>query len=793
MSLVIAIDNSGSTAGHHNYWNKVKEIVNTHVDHANPKPSNVIYYLWSNYCHNVSHANVMTNINRRHGQGGTCPAVFVYSMPSHTQKLVLITDGQIDQGNVADADRRLADKKIDDVEIHFLNTGGPINLSVAAPFIRNSRYQIYDDSELFDNGVEQVAIDLKKYYNNLDLFFQESEELLKMITRVTMGRENVQLRHDLLDLQKNLMSQISKQNSVTIADQFDILRHAISDPNLNTALTYLVNLLNTSNNTNLNNNPAKKLEHIIRIMTSQCENQCNFQFDLLQPGRLTRSLAVNNVKPAIEEIPKTSTYTFECPVLLDSDEPVLLISQGPAIFDGLDKSDLEYIISYPFSLLSNPDLVQKIKNRIDHVLGFKAAHAIVNSRQNVSPFTRQPLVTFMTFDISVDANQESIKQHLSANKYTLANIFFGQKLVGRPDIWLTILYLVVSKIEYLDQTLKDNFKAYLIKRITKSLTNITLTGLPVEPMLKAPIDIAIWYSIVSENLSFINNHWSLTEYKAENLIAETNRLRSMLSSVPPLCEILDLLGYNYNKDYTMQRLRLYRAFAWMMREENSGPRNFDKQPLWRAKLRALVQNHLLVDDYIIFLEGRSSNTSLIESMLPNFNLTQTELFQLATLVNNKVSVGNIIIPRKLSGDKLKISDKFYGYKANCVIGKTKISPDTFRPYVYDRKLKVEWRKAAELANGPLDKQISLYAYFLEYIVRKNAYPTKNQLLIYVAKREARPLPTQIMDFIDSLWVNYGEVLGPDFKDVDVEAVVLKVKKYVDIKRRAEVDGSKRYM
>lgn len=112
-------------------------------------------------------------------------------------------------------------------------------------------------------------------------------------------------------------------------------------------------------------------------------------------------------------------------------------------------------------------------------------------------------------------------------------------------------------------------------------TNVTLSGLPIEPFMKSPVDIAIWYCVVSPHLQ----KWTSSESAA-------NRLRSMGASSKWLLELLDLLGMAYDREWTVHRLSLYKAFAGMMRA-NKEPANKGK---WRRILR---QNNYA--NYLIFL------------------------------------------------------------------------------------------------------------------------------------------------------------------------------------------------
>src|SRR5690606_1026851 len=122
---------------------------------------------------------------------------------------------------------------------------------------------------------------------------------------------NIPLRNELLALQQNLLSTIAKEASHRSENDFwEELRNAID---------YVARLsaVSGSGSDAGSDSPAKKVEFIIREMTKQCEGKNGFAFTLLEPGRLTRSAALQRQTP--REIKLEITDTFYCPCLMEED------------------------------------------------------------------------------------------------------------------------------------------------------------------------------------------------------------------------------------------------------------------------------------------------------------------------------------------------------------------------------------------------------------------------------------------------------------------------------------------
>jgi len=745
----LCIDYSGSTGNCASYWEYVSGVLN--------KTSKPKIIFWDNQAKITSIIEAQSIIKRKLGNGGTCPSCLVNLLPAKSN-IVIITDGQVDQGEVTRCDQLLNNREFNSVDVHFYNTGGAMNLSVSTPFTRKTKYNIYLDGRPFTNGSSYESINLRQYFDNPKKFIDEADMILRQIVMQNLGRVNQKLRDELLELQKNLLKFLSIQASK--GNDYSMIRKNLEQHDLPKAITQLQAIF-----AKVDQELPKKVESIIQEMIKQCSGSNDFSFNVLQPGRITRSETVKQV--TTEELPTTENYTghFECPIALDTDLPVCLIKKGEPIFNNIEIGYLNALLTNPLLTLLDDKLVAALKSRIDHPIGLNAAKTMF-SRSNdgcdcdgydsdddysddsmKSPLTRSPISSALTFGDDL--------QHDKANNYTLADLFFGKKLVGLPEMWLSVVYFTMQKMQYLsdDTNFMKTFQTYLMNRMKKYNTNITLSGLPIEPLVKAPIDIAVWYCIMSPYLN-------TTEDEGRN------RLRAFGATGKYLIQLMDMFNYPYNRKQTLKLMSMYKAFAWMMNEEKANTQ-------WRNLLRAQYQNSLVVDGTVVLLDGPAHSQPPLPdfSVMDSDKLTLGELLTLESLVDRSKATNSVLLENILE-TVIPLPKYNYGYSETTDKNPTKICPNTLRPYVIDIKDRIHWKLCSEKMYGPLDKQLSTYNYFVKYLHENNHYPTKSQFIKYMASKQMNKendpkdtLPAQVTQFVDELFEEYETILGHGFTKV----------------------------
>lgn len=764
-NLLFAIDYSGSTGRKANYWNKVLALVTPH--------QKATFLIWDTSAKNITYDQIVVHCQSMSGNGGTEPQCIAKLLPANTKNtnLVLITDGEVLPKDVTACDEALKERSFASVEVHFIKTGGNMNLSVSAPFTRNAKdVKIIVDDVVLATGSTAQAIDLKKYFDKPEEFMQDAEAILKQVVLQNLGKNNQALRDGFLELQKNLLATLAKNNSA--GGEYGKLRDLLKAGEYNSSVTMTKSLV-----ANADSSFGKKIEAVIQELINQCSGSTNFSFDLLQPGRLARALPVKAV--ATEEIPEEENHTkFECPILLDDGSaPILCVKQGSPVFEGLEKNYLDSLMTSPLMTLDNPELVQKLMDRLDHPMSLLAFKELHKQGPIKSPITREPISSIVTF-----GNE---KTHLKATNFALADLFFGKKLVGQPELWMAVLYFALKKVTYLSEN-KEFITAFvksMIQRMESKNTNITLTGLPVDPLIKAPVDIAIWYCVVSPHV--VGNTSPVDDAR--------NRLRSFGNSSKYLLELVELFGYPYDKAWTLHQMKRYKAFWWMMKEEKD-------HTDWRKKLRAQWQNSITLSDgnTLIILDGAPIYKWRVPK-LPDFELPLEELVALSKLVVQNKKTNDIAIPFKLDlVTPLPVTNYCYPDDLNdeMALSPTPVSPQTFRPFTKDRKEKTHWLTCSEKRWGPLNKQISNYNYFIRYVHEFGSYPTQEEFIKYVASKQANreseamdTLPNKEVLFVKKMFDDYEEVLGKDFANVTPHAFKTRTYESMREEDRARLDGS----
>lgn len=823
----VCIDTSGSTNTQTKYWNNVKQI----IDNVRKQYISVNYISWDYSAKKININDVHDLINSKNinGKWGTEPQCFIKELQKNNEKLInliIITDGAIYNEDIKQSNLLLDGRQFNSVVVHFLNTTADMNLSVSAPFIKKTKYKLYIDNELLKEGSTENEINLNIYYNNVDLFLHDSEKILYNITLQNIGSSNDILKNQLLKLQKNLLFNLSNFNYDKNLEIFDNIRQIIKTDSYTHSYPKFIELINKSNL-----NIGSIIERNIRLMLQECNSSNNFSFDLLKPGRLNRAkiipkVTINDVKPIECQFEK-----FECPITLDYDLPCCLVNNNDPILENLDKKYLDLIINNPLILLSDSSLrmntINKIKSKLDHIIGFNSVKKMFNQKNTyicsydsdsdidendysennlkntiISPITRNEINCILSFDNN--------KSHIKSVNYTLANIFFGNKLVGIPELYLFVIYKIIKDyIPYLSENIEfmNLFKNNIIYRLIHNKTNITLSGTAIEPLIKTPVDIAIWYCVNSP-LIYLPAYDGITN----------DRLRAFNNTSIYLLELLELLNYKYDKYKILYLMQIYKAFYWMIYEKNNNTN-------WKLLIEAQYQNSIILDDgSIILIDGDADDD---KPKLPSFkiNIEQDELdfniiYRIYIMILNNVNTKSnlLLIPTKynkirfvLKQDNLdsqfesrQIYDEYTIPKSNynyttkyedIIYDDTIICKNTLRPYTIDTKLHKHWLKCTENNYGPIDKQLSLYNLFINYIINKKKYPTKTEFIKYLAYHQLHSelksintLPIPIIIFVDQLYTGYEKVLGINFKNVSVSEFIKITEKSRDKNNRINIEN-----
>jgi hypothetical protein len=760
----LLLDISGSTGGCGRYYQYALEVFNR-LARTGP----VTVYVWDDSIRHVSNAQFIEICGHCCGGGGTYPHVMAPTQYTPDRgNIVIITDGDISDGDANRCIRDVGGRAFSSVEVHFVKTGGRMSLRVSAAFTGNcDRVSIFTHDGatemIADCSTRDVDTLIEGYFGRPVEFIMDLPQIRGAVTLYALSNDTLPLRNRILDLQKNLMAHIAKTaGSRDWAYLTTLLNERDFPQAIDAIRQYTIG-------DNIAAEIKSGIEDLIRLCTTK-----DFSIANLRAGtsRLARADTIAATIPDNAPI----TPTFECPIYMHDDTATITVYEGAPVLDGLDPSYLDYLTSNPLALLDNKDLCNKLRSRIGHPIGLGAAKALF-ANNPLCPFTRKPLSCVITLEcVLTICDQGATNTPLlpRGNLYAIANLLFGKKLVGNPALWYAVVWRVMESIPHLADTL-PLVERFLVQYWTRETTNITLSGLPIAPMIKAPVGISMWYCIVSE-------------YVRED--PETNRLRGLGAASKHLLPCLDLLGYYYPQA-VHERMDIFTVHSQLMQAEK-------KNLPWRIDLRSCIQKSHVAGGRIILLDGpaqdpAASYNRFRELYCPATTLSVGKLFAVANYVDRTKTAGVIHIPMALD-DAAPLPVTNYTYPEmtlDDITSPIEICPETVRPYVM--KEHIHWKEHATRRYGSISGQCSNYKYFIDYVFAYDSYPTADQLHLFIADRQSRR-EVSAMDTVPEYQVEFIDGVIRDYKNITETLSVreFKARAWASMREvdRARIDRSK---
>ncbi len=751
--------------------------------------------------------------------------------------------------------------------------------------------------------VDKISrFDLAEYQDKPVFFVNRRDIFLQQIRNVSVGTDSEKLAklvNDIKKLQHNLHAKItaSVQKEAISESIWKDLRAVLKIDNVGAAIDKLGEIiknsqlsqpLNSESETLIKSSPSEvkrlrsSVNQIIEIAQNIIKSSDSFEFNVLQNESFRLANAPKNNQQVEVELKKTAEGSeYECSITYDMDVPVLLIRKAapdlfPVFPDKLNNK-LDDVINNPLLLLRS-DYAELYKS----VCRFVDSH--IGSRIFFTP-TKQPKHNLFEHgchlpqtssgenNVYIEGIPEDAKtfrfipgkfeskgntgstvgsfimvngdnSYDPATNFALSEIFFGNgKLLGPPALWLAVLYFCIQKSDRFKNTDNDEdmntesnatfmeaFKAVLIRRLKSDSSYITLSGpqSDTKPLIRSPLDIAIYYSAISPKF-----------YEH----GKNNRLRNIITEYH--LKLLDLLGYPYDREWTLHQMTDYRVFEVMMREEKSQAASH-----LRNWLRCLYQNSIRLEDgSIILLDGKSSLYQDLESFrvrvdlvektdlnkddvyLYQLSLTDSdnkqrltlklidartldktsdeyleslsipELLALEKLLDKDKKAGDIAIPNELPVEDIPKPKKNYGYslkeqEIKDIMSSISLSPQTMRPLLINEKNK-HYRQVAEEKFGcPINKQLSIFNYYQRFVQEKEIFPSEDDLIRYMADKESNKeiiprntLPKYVRVMVRELIEIYASVIKG--ANLSVDNFVTTVKKSRSVKKRLELEDSTR--
>lgn len=800
-ATLIAYDGSGSTRGANFYHDEVQRIVATL-----PADSTILF--WDSRSKIITHKELAQINALRKGGNETDPSLIA----QHVQRtgfngnLVIITDGQV--GSVTETERYLnSDTKFASVTVYIIHTGGAVNMSMGCAFTRRSPHQIVLYNERHQRQLvttvttEELGVISKLATISTVAEFQEAAPALeKAVVAATMGSMgDPSLRDALLAIKSRIQreeARIKGESATVIA-----LEKALDDNRDDDAISLARLLTAEYYGESVAEDPdAVTWSARISRFVSMTEGALRSTFDLsgisaaIRGDRARRAAAATSAPAAAvsltSEQPDAGTPLFPCPITCDDEaDVVLLVSEGDGdgtpLLAGLNKEIANSLYDCPLNLLNHPELIQALKERLDHVISLRSLKDsyAAGHPMTTSPITRRSVMGAICLGTS--------EEHSQATTWTLAHLFTGGKLIGNPDFWFACIWLLVERgtIPYLTPALPQ-LRAHMQWRLANHKTAVSLTGLPEYPATRVSLRTAIWYVFASPEIG---------------LGARRDLLRAHLPHLHALNELLTLAGYEMKpvvKRHVTRLRVMLSMLSWVKRDHGNSELS--------NRILALVQQCIEVDPTAVRMSFEATPRFIpvdgaptpeqVEGVLDNMpalyrKLTVAELVGLAALVSPSKSAGDIELPLTWTppAPPAAITDGWPLYGLQSITpAYVRICPATCRPF-YRPTADTTWvtEHTAHYGHAPdAPRILSANEAFGNFVVKYGVYPTRDEMLTYVFNRrilhgENKTLPHQTTEFIEQMFTETSALMGA----ITPETFAARFMASRDIKKRQELESA----
>ena len=522
MAVGIFIDNSGSTLGQWQYHQVVEHVVKQTV--ATHEHVRCAY--WNDECQLVSAEKVLANsTGPRRGQGGTnidsILKLIQGRMPAdtHFEKLILITDGQVDGNSVLNAMRFIQEygRKWDSVEAHIVSPHP--NTTVIAPFIRDVPYAVHatkNTKDGYQHGVHSLClvslkqvIELMESIDTEQSFLEKFETLRARVAADTIGAQNTAARDAILAMRARLVKSMSPAGDVPAT--VEGVRAAASR-------FYAA--------------PPESLNKADQLL-ALCDAVGDYGMERLRGAWANRQQAAPDA-PALEDLEDVAE---DCKVIdhlgmfEDAPEtPILLFKAGDPILSLADVEEMKEIARNPLKLLTlgGGRYAKEIQRRALPPHGRDTLIECAKSwKIGVSPDTRETMMR----EVFVFGPDQA---HVDANKACISNLIFGtNKFSGSYGVWMVVMWHLLGSCEYVRSVAGPSMDAFMRDFVANTPDRFRvfmgLSGTGQRPTARVSLASALLYALVSSDM------WS-------DVHADRDVLRDLYGSFDAIRAALELAG-----------------------------------------------------------------------------------------------------------------------------------------------------------------------------------------------------------------------------------------------------------
>jgi len=740
--IKLFFDVSGSVCDNRLYW----EIATTVFNNYHQDVSTI--YIWGDELKKITkELFIETFLSKKFGNmPDTKPndiATYLVSRKyglAEGQTVVIVTDGRISQALVENTERLLGDLTFDNVEC-YIGVSGNANESIAIPFTRRGKKSLTKISDFSGDRTYESNEEIKALIYNLDAItlktFEENFDVIErsLITALMGLSGNQKIADDLIRTKNRIAKELAIRDKDATIDE--LLMAALEQKDFDRSFSLLKSINDGYLKDDIGMELSKKFDYLINIASKGLKGQ----FDMYAIKSQRVQVAPQAVKVPVAEPPEESAIPKgleDCPISFDKYTAQIIVNKGEPILRGLDKTIVDDVISQPLRLLNYPEIVQRIMRRISNWIGISSG--IKTGDKN--PFTRETISSVIPLG--------KCQQNVKCANWGLADLFFGDKLVGNPQMYFAaIWYLITNGILPWLSDISEQVGDTLIYRLKTTKTRASLCGLPQMVGTIIPTSCAVWFSVVS----------CLMEQ-----LTDRDTLRFQVFNIEPLLAIIRLLDYPIVPSVLNQvnRTRVMLSMLQMVKKNscefrsnivalsrNSYPVNF-------ANIGEDVKKVEMVPPYVP-LETLASPIQ-IQAILTRFpeyfkSLTIDELTWIANLVNPNKSAKDIVLPPKFTPPIVKCVPR-WGYDVNDMTSEiTQINPRTFRPFynVKEEKWETYYRREYKIKGLIFSGNAKYLAFYQKY----SRWANQDEFIVYCYNRyECSPLPEATVIWFNDINQSY---------------------------------------
>uniref|UniRef100_A0A6C0BEQ5 Uncharacterized protein n=1 Tax=viral metagenome TaxID=1070528 RepID=A0A6C0BEQ5_9ZZZZ len=705
---VYALDCSGSTNSDSTYWSVAERILRENESRITK------YFLWNTFLEVASLSQTQLQIKNKLGEWGTCPHLIIPHL-NDGDDLILITDGEIGQDSLSRVNELMLTKKLNSCDAHIISRHPDV--SVVCGFTRGikSTVKTYGDEEVTLTSLtdEDFLILDQLDFLTLEQFLSKYEIIRQVLLNKMIGINKMDKKlHDLLVAMKaKLHSDFIK----SLDKDFD-LHTPLSEGRYEDAKIISKAMINRYYGNSSVKEFSSKFDSLIAIVSGKTDFSVN-QFNAIKTNAFSTAASLDKEEP--ESLIIEGITLMQCPIMMDDDAPVIPIIYGLPVLFGEEKKVIDQIMKNPLSILSYENIVNKIIARLSQSIGLFSYCEIYNTTR-IHPMSRQ--------DISGCIPLGSNKEYVNEASNAIMNLFTGGKILGNIDLYYAVLFFIIENVPFLDNV-RENIKEQMIYRMNNHKTSASLSGMSDYIGTKILFKEAIWFVLTSGSLY------------TDNAVIP---LRQHVFVYHKLLELNKMNKYPISEQDA--------KYCFLTRKMLTMLQKCKKDPLFKDKIRAQYQQHIIIDDIYVFLD----------SPIDMLNEENVKLnYAISTVVNASKSASSISISDIPSSVILPVEIDTWNFGKEYKHYPCKISSKTCRPLYHVSNIKTWEESYNEFYKSY--KMLSLNKYFGDYVCDRKKYPTVSNFILYIWKRETgkgeTTLPSTIERSCIDVIYDYSDVMN----------------------------------